>query len=134
MNEIVKTILVDAIDAFVIEKGGSFIVFKEMHDLLESFPNPKIILTGANDEQFKNFGLDKMPYKVFTLKHSPEKSDPSYYETMFHHFNLNINEVVYFEQNPLAVKSAESVGIKTHYYDPEKKDLEALRKFLTENA
>ncbi len=83
-----KTILVDAVDTFVIEGEG---IFREMHDLLETFPNRKIILTGANDEQFKEFGLDKMPYEVFTLKHNPEKTDP------------------------------------------EKKDLEALKKFLTEN-
>lgn len=64
-----KTILVDAIDAFVIEEGGEFKIFKKMQDLLETFPNRKIILTGANDEQFKEFGLDKMPWEVFTLKH-----------------------------------------------------------------
>jgi hypothetical protein len=54
-----KTILVDAVDAFVIEGEG---IFKEMHDLLETFPNRTIILTGANDEQLKKVGLDKMPY------------------------------------------------------------------------
>ncbi len=134
MTQSMKTILVDAIDAFVVENKGVFSIFQEMFNLLESFPNPKIILTGANDEQFKNFGLDKMPYKVFTLKHNPEKADPSYYQKMLEHFGLSKNEVVYFEQNPLAVKSAESVGIKTYYYDPEKKDLEALRNFLTKNV
>lgn len=72
-----KTILVDAVDAFVIEGKG---VFTEMYDLLETYPNRKIILTGANDEQFKEFGLDTMPYEVFTLKHNPEKTDPKYYE------------------------------------------------------
>ncbi|KKU10956.1 MAG: hypothetical protein UX14_C0006G0001, partial [Parcubacteria group bacterium GW2011_GWF1_45_5] len=61
-----KTILVDAVNAFVIESEGSFKIFKEMHDLLETFPNRKIILTGANDEQFKQFGLNTMPYEVFT--------------------------------------------------------------------
>ncbi len=71
-----KIILVDAVDAFVIESEG---IFKEMHDLLETFPNRKIILTGANDEQFKEFGLDKMPYEVFTLKHNPEKTNPKYF-------------------------------------------------------
>ena len=80
-----KTILVDAIDAFVIENEGGFKIFKEMHDLLETFPNRKIILTGANDEQFKKFGLDKMPYEVFTLKHNPEKTDPKYYKIMLEH-------------------------------------------------
>lgn len=52
-----KTILVDAVYAFVMEKSGGFKIFKEMHSLLESYPNRKIILTGANDEQFKIFGL-----------------------------------------------------------------------------
>ncbi len=122
-----KTILVDAVDAFVIEGQG---IFKEMHGLLETFPNRKIILTGANDEQFKEFGLDKMPYEVFTLKHSPEKTDPKYFETMLKHFGLSKDDVIYFEHNPKAVKSAQSVGINSYYYDPDKKDLEALKKFL----
>ena len=128
-----KTILVDAVDAFVIQNEGGFKIFKEMRDLLETFLNRKIILTGANDEQFKKFGLDDMPYEVFTLKHNPEKTDPKYYETMLQHFGLSEDDVVYFEHNPEAVKSAQSVGIKSYYYDPEKKDLEALKKFLVEN-
>lgn len=128
-----KIILVDAVDGFVIETESGFQIFKEMHDLLETFPNRKIILTGANDEQYKKFGLDKMPYEVFTLKHNPEKTDPKYYETMLAHFDLSKDDVIYFEHNPEAVKSAEAVGIKSYYYNPEKKDLEALKKFLTEN-
>ena len=128
-----KTILVDAVDGFVIETASGFQIFEEMHDLLETFPNRKIILTGANDEQYKKFGLDKMPYEVFTLKHNPEKTDPKYFGTMLQHFGLSKDDVVYFEHNPEAVKNAESVGIKSYYYDPEKKDLEALKKFLAEN-
>ena len=128
-----KTILVDAVNAFVIESEGSFKIFKEMHDLLETFPNRKIILTGANDEQFKQFGLNTMPYEVFTLKHNPEKIEPSYYEKILEHFSLNKNDVVYFEHNQEAVKSAQSVGIKTFYYDNDKKDLEVLRTFLLES-
>lgn len=128
-----KTILVDAVDGFVIETKNGFQIFKEMHDLLETFPNRKIILTGANDEQYRKFGLDKMPYDVFTLKHNPEKTDPKYFETMLQHLGLSKGEVVYFEHNPDAVKSAKSVGIKSYYYDPEKKDLVTLKSFLTEN-
>lgn len=125
-----KTILVDAINTFVIKGEG---VFKEMYDLLETFPNRKIILTGADNEQFKKFGLDKIPYEIFTLKHNPEKTNPKYYEIMLNHFELTKDDVVYFEHNPEAVKSAGLVGIKSHYYDPAKKDLTALKKFLTEN-
>ena len=128
-----KTILVDAVYAFVIKVDESFFIFKEMHELLETFPNRKIILTGANDEQYKKFGLDKMPYEVFTLKHNPEKTDPKYFEIILQHFGLNKNEVIYFEHNPEAVKSAESIGIKSYYYDPKKKDLAALKSFLNKN-
>lgn len=131
---IMKTILVDAVDAFVIESDGAFIVFREMKDLLDAFPNRKILLTGANDEQFKEFGLDKMPYEVFTLKHNPEKTDPKYYEAMLLHFGLSKEEVVYFEHNMAAVSSAEKAGIKTYYYNPEKKDLVALKNFLKGNV
>lgn len=125
-----KTILVDAVDCFVSDEGK---IFKEMHDLLEKYPNKKIILTGANDEQFRKFGLEKMPYQVFTLKHDPEKSDPKYYEMMLAHFGLTKDEVIYFEHNPVAVKSAQSVGITTYFYDNDKKDLAALRGFLSGN-
>jgi len=125
-----KTILVDAVNCFVSEEGE---IFKEMHDLLETYPNRKIILTGANDEQFKEFGLDKMSYEVFTLKHNPEKTDPKYYETMLAHFGLMNEEVIYFEHSPEAVKSAQSVGIPTYFYDNDKKDLPGLKRFLDEN-
>ena len=129
-----KTILVDAVDCFVIEKeDGTFHIFKEMHDLLENFPNNKIILTGANDEQSKKFGLDKMPWEIFTLKHNPEKTNPEYYRILLQSFNLSPEDVIYFEHNPDAVKSAQSVGITTFYYDNDKKDLAALKKFIDEN-
>jgi len=126
-----KIILVDAVNAFIIEEEGVFKVFKGMHDLLENFPNRKILLTGADDESFKKYGLDKMPYEVFTLKHNPEKTDPKYYETMLKHFGLSKDDVVYFEHSPEAVKSAQSVSIKTYYYNSDKKDLKALKDFLT---
>lgn len=129
-----KTILVDAVGCFIIENAsGDFSIFKEMFDLLEAFPNPKIILTGANDDQFKLFGLDSMPYKVFTLKHNPEKTDPKYYETMLKYFDLDINSVICFEHSQNAVNSARSVGIATYFYDNGKRDVMALREFLIKN-
>ena len=122
-----KTILVDAVNCFVMKGEG---IYKSLYKLLEEYPNKKIILTGANDEQMVEFGLDKMPYEVFTLKHNPEKSDPSYYETMLKKFNLTVEDVVYFEHDQKAVDTAESVGIKTFFYDLEKRDLMALKVFF----
>jgi HAD superfamily hydrolase (TIGR01509 family) len=125
-----KTILVDAVNTFVIKGEG---VFEEMHNLLELYPNRKIILTNADDEQMDKFGLNKMPYEVFTLKHNPEKTNPEYYEKMLEHFGLTKDDVLYFEHNEDAVKSARSVGIKTYHYNKDKKDLETLNKFLKDN-
>lgn len=125
-----KTILVDTVDTFVIEGDG---VLKEMYEMLESFPNRKILLTGANDEQYEKFGLDKMPYDVFTLKHNPEKTDPTYYSIMLEHFGLRKEDVIYFEHDKNAVISAQSVGIKSFYYDSERKDLVALKNFLKDS-
>ena len=125
-----KTILVDAIDGFIIETENGFEIFEPMRKMLDKFPNRKIILTGANDEQFKKFGLNKMPYEVFTLKHDPEKTNPEYYKKMLEHFNLTSEDVVYFEHNPEAVESAQSVGIKTHFWDNEKRPLRELGIFF----
>lgn len=125
-----KTILVDAVDCFISSTGT---IFEEMYAMLETYPNEKIILTGANDEQFQKFGLDKMPYKVFTQKHNPEKTDPLYYQHMLAHFNLENSNVIYFEHNPEAVKSAQSIGISTYFYDSNTKDLVGLKRFLDTN-
>ena len=125
-----KTILVDAVNTLIIPGQG---VFAEMQELLETFPNQKIILTNASDEQIIQFGLDKGPYPVFSLKHNPDKIDPTYYEIMLETLNLNKEEVIYFEHNSQAVASARSQGINTYHYDPEKKDLVALAQFLKEN-
>ena len=125
-----KTILVDAVDCFVSDTGE---MFQEMYDLLETYQNRKIILTGANDEQMETFGLRNMPYEVFTLKHDPEKTDPTYFKAMLEHFRLEAADVVYFEHNPDAVKSAESAGITSFYYNNETKDLSSLKVFLDQN-
>ena len=125
-----KTILVDAVFCFVSPEGQ---IFTEMYSLLETYSNKKILLTGADDEQFKKFGLDKMPYEVFTLKHDPEKTNPKYYEVLLEHFGLTRDEVLYFEHNPKAVESAQSVGINSFYYDNDKKDIESLKNFLDNN-
>jgi HAD superfamily hydrolase (TIGR01509 family) len=125
-----KTILVDAIDGLILEDGT---IFEEMHQLLEKYPNPKLVLTGANDEQFKEFNLDQSPYEVFTLKHNPEKTDPKYFEIMLDKYNLKPEEVVYFEHNKEAAENAKTVGINTMLYDSTKRDLIELKNFLDSN-
>lgn len=125
-----KTILVDAINTFVLKNEG---LFKEMHELLETFPNRKIILTNANDEEIAKL-LPNMPYEIFTMRHNPDKPNPEYYKAMLSHFGFNAEDVVYFEHNPEAVESAESVGIKTYHYDKDEKNLGALKEFLLESA
>lgn len=125
-----KTILVDAVGTFVTEGQG---IFQPLFQLLEQYPNRKLILTNADDDQMVTFGLINLPYELFTLKHNPDKTDPKYFQQMLQNFNLDSKDVVYFEHNPEAVKSAESVGIKSYLYDPDKKDLTALKNFLDKN-
>jgi HAD superfamily hydrolase (TIGR01509 family) len=124
-----KTILVDAVNTFV-NQGQ---IFLEMKDLLDLYPNKKIILTNADDEQIKEFGLINLPYELFTLKHQPNKTDPKYFELMLENFNLKKEAVIYFEHNLEAVKSAQSLGINTFHYDKDKKDLIVLKNFLDNN-
>ena len=125
-----KTILVDVVHAFVIKGEG---IYKPMHDLLEQYPNRKIILTGANDAQMDEFGLRDVPYDIFTLKHNPEKTDPLYYRKMLEHFGLAKDNVIYFEHDSRAVESAQLIGINSYYYDNDKKNIGALKEFLDKN-
>lgn len=98
------------------------------------YENKKIILTNANDAQMVPFGLVDLPYEMFTLKHNPDKIDPVYFETMLKNYDLSPEQVIYFEHNQEAVKSAESVGITSYFYDAEKKDLAELESFLDKNC
>lgn len=125
-----KTILVDAVNAFVNIEG---IIFRDMQILLDAYQNRKIILTSADYETTNSYNLNEMPYEVFTLKHNPEKTDPKYYEIMLEHFSLGAENVIYFEHNIEAVENARSVRINTFHYDKDKKDLVALKKFIDEN-
>ncbi len=129
-----KTILVDAVNTSIIKDGiGIFVQNKALFDLLETYANTKIIVTNANDEQLVEFGLDNVPYSVFTMKHNPDKSDPVYFKKLLEQHNWQPTDVIYFEHNPNAVKSAESVGIISYHYDKDKEDLIALKQFLDQN-
>lgn len=125
-----KTILVDAFNTFVIAGHG---INEQMHEMLELYPNRKIIVSNANDEEVISLGMTNLPYEFFSLKHEPNKTDPKYFEILFEKLNLSKENVVYFEHNEDAVKSAQSLGIKTFHYDKDKKDLLALKNFLNEN-
>lgn len=122
-----KTILVDAVNTFVVPDEG---VDQGLYDLLETYPNPKIILTNADDEQVIKFGLINLPYQLFSLKHDPDKIDPTYFKKMLERFDLSVDQVVYFEHNQEAVKSALSIGIPSYYFDQKVRDLISLKAFL----
>ena len=125
-----KTILVDALGTFVVEGQGTD---QSLFDLLETFPNRKIILTNANDDQLIEFGIVNMPYEVFSLKHNPDKDNPEYFTAMLAQFNLTPADVIYFEHSLPAVESAQSLGIISHHYDSDKKDLVSLKNFVDSN-
>lgn len=123
-----KTILVDAWNTFVTEEGINL----DLKKLLDSYPNNKIILTNATEEELVKFGIVNMPYSVFSLAHNPNKTDANYFVKMLQHFNLKSEDVVYFEHNVDAVTSAKSIGISTFHYNKLEK-LDYLTTFLNSN-
>ena len=122
-----KTILVDAINTFVIKGQG---IDQEIFDLLESFPNRKVVLTNAPEERMEEPDFLEVPYEIFSLYNDPGKTDPDYFRQLLGHLMLEAEDVVYFEHNPEAIKSAESVGITTYHFDPENRDISSLKDFL----
>jgi len=129
-----KTILADAVNTTIIKnEAGEYVQHKELFDLLESYENHKIILTNASDEQVNQFGLNSLPYPVFTMKHNPDKPDPLYFKTLLKKYNLDKSDVIYFEHNIDAVKSAQSIGITSFYYDKNVRDLVTLKDFIDKN-
>lgn len=124
-----KTLLVDAVGTFVVDGK----IDEELHQLLENYPNRKIIVTNASDEQLEDYGLVNLPYEMFTLKHNPDKVDPVYFQKMFEQLNLKAEDCVYFEHTPAAVESAKSVGITSYFFDEQERDLESLKSFLDTN-
>lgn len=124
-----KTILVDAWNTFVTENGMN----QEMKQMLDTFPNQKIILTNANPEEKMKFGIVDMPYQVFSLEHNPNKIDPIYFQKMLENLGLTVDNVIYFEHNSAAVESARSLGINTFWYDKDAKDLSELTQFIKNN-
>ncbi len=125
-----KTILIDAVDCFVSDTGE---INQAMHDMLETFDNPKLIVTTAPVEMIPIFGLDKVPYPVFSLKKDPLKTDPKFWKILLEEKGLNIEDVVYFEHSQDALTSAESTGITCYFYDHEKGDVDGIEQFLKAN-
>ncbi len=124
-----KTILVDAYRTFVTDDW----INQDMYDMLEKFENKKIILTNADAEKQIEFGLVNLPYEMFTMNFNPLKSNPVFYKTMLEQYNLDIEDVVYFEHDTKAVESARSVGITAFQYDYKNKNIDAVEQFLKEN-
>lgn len=124
-----KTILVDAVNTLIVDKT----IDQEIFNLLETYQNSKIILSNANDSEIIEFGLQNLPYKFFTRKHNPNKTDSEYYRIFLDEFKLAPGDVVYFEHNIDAAKSAESIGIKTFHFDKNLRDLAVLKNFLDNN-
>jgi FMN phosphatase YigB (HAD superfamily) len=125
-----KIILVDAIHTLIIPDKG---IYDPLFNLLETYSNRKIVLTGANDKEFSEHGLDKISYEVFSLKHNPEKSDPNYYKILLEKLDLAVETLVYIEHNLEAVHSAESLDINVFHYNKDLRDINKLNEFLKIN-
>ena len=124
-----KVILVDAWNTLVKENKLDVNIYK----ILEKFTNEKIILTNANNEEQIKYGIVNMPYKVFSLNHKPNKTDPNYYKKMINKLNLQIDNIIYIEHNIDAVNSALSLGIRTFHYKPNDNE-NLIYEFINNNC
>lgn len=115
-----KTILVDAWQTLITAKG----INRELYEMLESFPNPKIVVTNATPEEQEQFGINLQPYPIFTCSHHPDKSETAYFKNLLRQYNFSTSDILYFEHSELAVVSAKSLNINTYWYDTEKNDVE----------
>lgn len=130
-----KTILVDAVNTFIKKnEAGEFVQNDSLFKLLETYKNPKIIVTNADSAQIVEFSLNTAPYPVFTMSHNPDKPDPRYFNTLLTQNKLTIEDVIYFEHNIDAVNSAKSIGINSFHYEKDLNDLVVLKNFLDENV
>lgn len=126
-----KTILIDAVHTFINEHG---IIDKKINELLDQYDHPKIIVTNMSVEKFQELAMDLLPYPVFTLSGEPRKSNPEYFQILMQEYNIFPDECLYFEHDKEALKAAQQLGIKTHYFDSEKKDYTSLQEFLAHYA
>lgn len=126
-----KTILIDAVHTFIDSNG---IIDTKIEDILDAYELPKIIVTNASVETFQKLAMDLLPYPVFTLSGEPRKSNPEYFQMLMQEYNIFPDECLYFEHDKEALKAAQQLGIKTHYFDSEKKDYTSLQEFLAHNA
>ena len=100
-----KVILIDAWNTFVTEQG----INQDIYKLLETYPQRKIIVTNANKEEQKEYGMVDLPYELFSLAHEPNKTEAEYFTKLLQHYNVQAGNVLYIEHNMDAVMSATSV-------------------------
>ncbi len=108
-----KILAIDAVGLLVDIKGK---VNNKIYKLINKFDNKKIVLTNANDVEKKIF-LKNISYRIFTLKHKPEKSNPIYFKKFLSKYKLKPHELIYIEHNFKACKSARKNKIKTYHYE-----------------
>ena len=107
-----KILAIDAVGLLVDVNGK---VNTKIDGLIKKFDNKKIVLTNANDIEKKNF-LKNIKYKIFTLKHYPEKSNTTYFKKFLLKYKLKPNELIYIEHDLKACRSARKNKIKTYHY------------------
>lgn len=121
-----KIILVDAVGCLVDNQGN--VNFK-IENLLKEYVNRKIVVTNADDAE-KEIFLKNISHEYFTLKHNPNKENPEYFNKFLTSYDFKPDQLIYFEHDMDAVKSAQSQGITAHHFDG---NLEKLKSFLNFN-
>ena len=122
-----KVILIDAWNTFVTEEGINL----NIQSILNKIECKKIIVTNANSMEQIKFGIVNMPYEVFSLDHSPNKTNANYFKILVSQYDIKIDSILYFDHNLENVTAAQSVGIKSFFYDQVNPNYNELNLFLT---
>ena len=125
----IKAILVDAISCLFDEKRK---INKKLLEMLLSYNLQLIIVTNVDLKDIINkpiIDIIGQNISVFTIKNNPNKTNPQYFKELLREYNLNPNEIIYFDHSKENINSAEKIGINSELY----KNLNQIKKFIDEN-
>ncbi len=127
-----RLILVDGMHCVYNE---NFEVNKELLDIINDFNSHTILVVnkfrekGGNLVKSHSEGYDTN-WKAFSLEESEIKKDnQEYFKTLLKRFDLNQEEVMYFDHDRKNVETAKKLGILSRHYT----DNKSIKKFIEDN-
>jgi FMN phosphatase YigB (HAD superfamily) len=127
-----KTVLlVDLVNTLYVKDKG---IDTKMLEILEKYSIDKLIVTNASLDKLEE--MEKIvggwPFEVFTLEGNPRKEKLEYFENLISKYEVEAGEMMLVEHNTEVVKVAKSFGIKTFWFEKNRRDYVGLDDFLNQ--